>query len=201
MSGQGNPQKSNNYIDYFVIEEGVISLNNGESQIVAGLVDTKTAASQISSERNNADVIRYEDYGLDSFNSKPGILVQPQTKKNASAWFTGMARNVGVESFLLALEKSEVTKNNPISSKEKVAFVAGEGSGFIQGARFFLGYGETRVTTTLNERIISPVEIGCEEYTSIASAGFDGPPILVANKNSRSGNNGGWIRRCDITKD
>ena len=201
MSGQGNPQKSNNYIDYFVIEEGVISLNNGESQIVAGLVDTKTAASQISSERNNADVIRYEDYGLDSFNSKPGILVQPQTKMNASAWFTGMARNVGVESFLLALERSEVTKNNPISSKEKVAFVAGEGSGFIQGARFFLGNGETRVTTTLNERIISPVEIGCEEYTSIASAGFDGPPILVANKNSRSGNNGGWIRRCDITKD
>ncbi len=201
MSGQGNPQKSNNYIDYFVIEEGVISLNNGESQIVAGLVDTKTAASQISSERNNADVIRYEDYGLDSFNSKPGILVQPQTKMNSSAWFTGMARNVGVESFLLALERSEVTKNNPISSKEKVAFVAGEGSGFIQGARFFLGNGETRVTTTLNERIISPVEIGCEEYTSIASAGFDGPPILVANKNSRSGNNGGWIRRCDITKD
>ena len=59
----------------------------------------------------------------------------------------------------------------------------------------FSGNGETRVTTTLNERIISPVEIGCEEYTSIASAGFDGPPILVANKNSRSGNNGGWIRR------
>ncbi|MCG9632021.1 DUF6701 domain-containing protein [Vibrio sp. Isolate30] len=201
MSGQGNPQKSSNYIDYFVIEEGVISLNNGESQIVAGLVDTKTAASQISSERNNADVIRYEDYGLDSFNSKPGILVQPQTKNNTSAWFTGMARNVGVEKFSLALEKSEVTKNNSISSKENVAFVAGEGSGFIQGARFFLGNGETRVTTTLNERVISPVEVGCQEYTSIASAGFDGPPILVANKNSRGGNNGGWIRRCDITKD
>jgi MSHA biogenesis protein MshQ len=201
MSGKGDPLKSSNYIDYFVIEEGVISLNNGESQIVAGLVSTSTAASQISGERNNADIIRYEDYGLDSFNSKPGVLVQPQTKNNTSAWFTGMARGVGVDSFSLALEKSEVTKNNPISSKENVAFVAGEGSGFIQGARFFLGNGETRVTTTLNERVISPVEIGCEEFTSIANAGFDAPPILVANKNSRSGNNGGWIRRCDITKD
>ena len=201
MSGQGNPLKSSNYIDYFVIEEGVISLNNGESKIVAGLVDTNTAASQTSGERNNADIIRYEDYGLDSFNSKPGVLVQPQTKNNTSAWFTGMARGVGVESFSLALEKSEVIKKNSISSKENVAFVAGEGSGFIQGARFFLGNAETRVTTTLSERVISPIEIGCQEFTSIADARFDAPPILVANKNSRDGNNGGWIRRCDITKD
>ncbi|MCF7503869.1 DUF6701 domain-containing protein [Vibrio sp. L3-7] len=201
MSGQGDPLKNSNHIDYFVIEEGVISLNNGESQIVAGLVNTNTAASQISSERNNADIIRYDDYGLDSFNSKPGILVQPQTKNNTSAWFTGMARGVGVDSFSLALEKSEVIKNNSISSKENVAFVAGEGSGFIQGARFFLGNAETRVTTTLSEKVISPIEVGCEEFTSIADAGFDAPPILVANKNSRSGNNGGWIRRCDITKD
>ncbi|MDP2491155.1 hypothetical protein Q8W38_17535 [Vibrio splendidus] len=201
MSGQSDPLKNSNHIDYFVIEEGVISLNNGESQIVAGLVNTNTAASQISSERNNADIIRYEDYGLDSFNSKPGILVQPQTKNNTSAWFTGMARGVGVDSFSLALEKSEVIKNNSISSKENVAFVAGEGSGFIQGARFFLGNAETRVTTTLSEKVISPIEIGCEEFTSIVDAGFDAPPILVANKNSRSGNNGGWIRRCDITKD
>lgn len=201
MSGQGNPLKSSNYIDYFVIEEGVISLNNGESQIVAGLVDTNTAASQTSGERNNADIIRYEDYGLDSFNSKSGVLVQPQTKNNTSAWFAGMARGVGVESFSLALEKSEVIKKNSISSKENVAFVAGEGSGFIQGARFFLGNAETRVTTTLSERVISPIEIGCKEFTSIADARFDAPPILVANKNSRDGNNGGWIRRCDITKD
>ncbi|MEZ8942443.1 DUF6701 domain-containing protein [Vibrio sp. 10N.222.54.B12] len=201
MSGQGDPLKSSNYIDYFVIEEGVISLNNGESQIVAGLVNTNTAASQVSSERNNADLIRYEDYGLDSFNFKPGVLVQPQEKNNTSAWFTGMARNVGVESFSLALEKSEVINNNSISENENVAFVAGEGSGFIQGARFFLGNAETRVTTTLSEKVISPIEIGCEEFTSIADAGFDAPPILVANKNSRSGNNGGWVRRCDITKD
>ncbi|PWR40833.1 hypothetical protein, partial [Listeria monocytogenes] len=89
-----------------------------------------------SGERNNADIIRYEDYGLDSFNSKPGVLVQPQTKNNTSAWFAGMARGVGVESFSLALEKSEVIKKNSISSKENVAFVAGEGSGFIQGARY-----------------------------------------------------------------
>lgn len=46
-----------------------------------------------------------------------------------------------------------------------------------------------------------PIEIGCEESTSISEANFDAPPILIANKNSRSGNNGGWVRRCHVTED
>ncbi|UOE80810.1 hypothetical protein LTQ03_05180 [Vibrio splendidus] len=189
-------------IDYFVIQEGVISLGNGRGKIVAGLVPTKTAASQVSGERYNADLIEFEDYGLSSFTNTPGVLVQPQTKKNgSSSWFTGMARGVNKERFYLALEKSEVINNNDINEPEKVAFVAGEGSGITQGARFFLGSGETRVTTTLNEKIISPIEIGCIESTPISEANFDAPPILVANKNSRIGNNGGWVRRCDVTKD
>nr|PMG08415.1 hypothetical protein BCU99_04090 [Vibrio cyclitrophicus] len=188
-------------IDYFVIQEGVISLGNGKGRIVAGLVETNTAASQISSERNNADLIKFEDFGLSTFSNIPGVLVQPQTKNNSSAWFTGMARGVNTERFYLALEKSEVINNNDISEPEKVAFVAGEGSGITQGARFFLGNGETRVTTTLNEKVISPIEIGCEESTSISEANFDAPPILIANKNSRSGNNGGWVRRCHVTED
>nr|WP_248391078.1 DUF6701 domain-containing protein [Vibrio cyclitrophicus] len=188
-------------IDYFVIQEGVISLGNGKGRIVAGLVETNTAASQISNERNNADLIKFEDFGLSTFSNIPGVLVQPQTKNNSSAWFTGMARGVNTERFYLALEKSEVINNNDISEPEKVAFVAGEGSGITQGARFFLGSGETRVTTTLNEKVISPIEIGCEESTSISEANFDAPPILIANKNSRSGNNGGWVRRCHVTED
>ncbi|WP_421684744.1 DUF6701 domain-containing protein [Vibrio cyclitrophicus] len=188
-------------IDYFVIQEGVISLGSGKGRIVAGLVETNTAASQISNERSNADIVNFENYGLSSFSNTPGVLVQPQTKNNSSAWFTGMARGVNTERFYLALEKSEVINNNDISEPEKVAFVAGEGSGITQGARFFLGSGETRVTTTLNEKVISPIEIGCEESTSISEANFDAPPILIANKNSRSGNNGGWVRRCHVTED
>lgn len=130
----------------------MISLGNGKGRIVAGLVETNTAASQISNERNNADLIKFEDFGLSTFSNIPGVLVQPQTKNNSSAWFTGMARGVNTERFYLALEKSEVINNNDISEPEKVAFVAGEGSGITQGARFFLGSGETRVTTTLNEK-------------------------------------------------
>ncbi|MEZ8418830.1 DUF6701 domain-containing protein [Vibrio splendidus] len=187
-------------IDYFVIEPGVITLGN-KAKIVAGSIETKVAASYIQSERGNKVTINYQDYGLPSnFSNTPGVLVQPQTKKNSSKWFTGMAREVKKDRFFLSLEKSEVTNNNHLTQKETVGFVAGEGNGFIQGARFWLGDGQTLKTTELNEKVISPIEQGCLEYTDIAFAGFDAPPILVANKNSRDGNNGGWLRRCDVTK-
>ncbi|WP_244270924.1 DUF6701 domain-containing protein [Vibrio splendidus] len=187
-------------IDYFVIEPGVITLGN-KAKIVAGSIETKVAASYIQSERGNKVTINYQDYGLPSnFSNTPGVLVQPQTKRNSSKWFTGMAREVKKDRFFLSLEKSEVTNNNHLSQKETVGFVAGEGNGFIQGARFWLGDGQTLKTTELNEKVISPIEQGCLEYTDIGFAGFDAPPILVANKNSRDGNNGGWLRRCDVTK-
>ncbi|CAK1752004.1 MSHA biogenesis protein MshQ [Vibrio crassostreae] len=187
-------------IDYFVIEPGVITLGN-KAKIVAGSIETKVAASYIQSERGNKVTINYQDYGLPSnFSNTPGVLVQPQTKRNSSKWFTGMAREVKKDRFFLSLEKSEVTNKNSLTQKETVGFVAGEGNGFIQGARFWLGDGQTLKTTELNEKVISPIEQGCLEYTDIAFAGFDAPPILVANKNSRDGNNGGWLRRCDVTK-
>ncbi|WP_244267562.1 DUF6701 domain-containing protein [Vibrio splendidus] len=187
-------------IDYFVIEPGVITLGS-KAKIVAGSIETKVAASYIQSERGNKVTINYQDYGLPSnFSNTPGVLVQPQTKRNSSKWFTGMAREVKKDRFFLSLEKSEVTNNNHLTQKETVGFVAGEGNGFIQGARFWLGDGQTLKTTELNEKVISPIEQGCLEYTDIAFAGFDAPPILVANKNSRDGNNGGWLRRCDVTK-
>ena len=47
-----------------------------------------------------------------------------------------MAREVKKDRFFLSLEKSEVTNNNHLTQKETVGFVAGEGNGFIQGARF-----------------------------------------------------------------
>ncbi|CAH6877311.1 MSHA biogenesis protein MshQ [Vibrio chagasii] len=187
-------------IDYFVIEPGVITLGS-KAKIVAGTIETKVAASHIQSERNNKVTINYQDYGLPSnFSNTPGVLVQPQTKRNSSKWFTGMAREVRKDKFFLSLEKSEVTSNNYLSQRETVGFVAGEGNGFIQGARFWLGDGQTLKTTELNEKVISPIEQGCLESTDISFAGFDAPPILVANKNSRDGSNGGWLRRCDVTK-
>ncbi|MCV5638826.1 hypothetical protein OFN49_28470, partial [Escherichia coli] len=103
--------------DYFVIEPGVLELNNG-AKIVAGTIKTNVAASQYKNnnkginEQNNGITIDFDDYGLTGFDGKPGVLVQPQTKNNdgINNWFTGMARDANTTSFKLALEKSEVFK-------------------------------------------------------------------------------------------
>lgn len=204
-------------VDYFVIEPGVLELNNG-AKIVAGTIDTKVAASQYKNdnkhinEQNNGVKVDFSDFGLNSFDGKPGVLVQPQTKRNSGTnnWFTGMARDGTKTSFKLALEKSEVYgKNNRgeenfniIDDEETVAFVAGEGFGYVNGKRFWLGQGVTEYTLNQQDPVIDPIYEGCKVYTPFPdSAGFKEPPILVANKNSRRGNNGGWLRRCDVTKD
>ncbi|EGR0066104.1 MSHA biogenesis protein MshQ [Vibrio parahaemolyticus] len=210
-------QKELAKVDYFVIEPGVLELNNG-AKIVAGTIKTNVAASQYKNnnkginEQNNGITIDFDDYGLTGFDGKPGVLVQPQTKNNdgINNWFTGMARDANTTSFKLALEKSEVYKKNNqghetfniLSDNETVAFVAGEGFGYINGQRFWLGQGRTKYTLDQQDPVIDPIYEGCKVYTPFPNtAGFVSPPVLVANKNSRRGNNGGWLRRCDIKKD
>ena len=190
-------------IDYFVMEPGVLELSNG-SKIVANSLFTSRTISKGDKENNTGEIIDFSQYGLSSdFTSVPGVLVEPQTKNNASAWFTGYAGAVEKKQFRLALERSEVTSNNSVDNNEKVAFVAGQGAGFVNGKKFWLGQAET-TNTIKNEtdKIFNPVIKGCKlAYTDISEGNFDSPPILVATKNSRNGGNGGWLRRCNLQKD
>ncbi|AUI87071.1 MSHA biogenesis protein MshQ [Vibrio azureus] len=208
-------QKEMAKVDYFVIEPGVLELVNG-AKIVAGTLETNIAASQYNAKGNNERMngvkIDFESYGLKRFNDRPGVLVQPQTRNNngPNNWFTGMARDATERFFTIALEKSEVFQKNrrgketfnTLSKLETVAFVAGEGHGYIDGQRFWLGQGLTEYTLDQKDPVIDPISKGCKVYTPFPDdAGFESPPILIANKNSRKGNNGGWLRRCSITKD
>ncbi|PNQ71234.1 DUF6701 domain-containing protein [Vibrio sagamiensis] len=208
-------QKEMASVDYFIIEPGVLALANG-AKIVAGTIETSVAASKYNAKGNNERIngirVDFENYGLRRFNDPPGVLVQPQTRNNngPNNWFTGMARNATEWFFTVALEKSEVfSKNrrgeetyNFINDLETVAFVAGEGHGYIDGQRFWLGQGLTEYTLEQEDPVIDPISKGCKIHTPFPNdAGFTNPPILIANKNSRKGSNGGWLRRCNITKD
>ncbi|HCM2156327.1 TPA: MSHA biogenesis protein MshQ [Vibrio parahaemolyticus] len=187
-------------VDYFIIEPGVLELNNG-SKIVAGTIDTKVAASEKKSERNNGVTIDFADFGLNHFDKIPGVLVQSQTRNNdrSSDWFTALARDVTKEKAKISLETSEVYSN--LRTKETLAFVAGQGAGYINGRKFWLGDGTTKYTLNTKDPVIDPVVEGCSVYTPFPDGtSFNEPPILVANKNSRRGPNGGWLKRCDVTK-
>lgn len=195
-------------IDYFIIEPGVIDIDG--AVIVAGTTVSKTLTKATDKYKDMiGDDIKFSDFGLThAFGGIPGVLVEPQTMNNRysddnkTKWMTGYAGHVTVNGFKLALDVSGV-KNYSLANDEDVAFVAGLGSGYVNGKRFWLGSSETKGTSgSAKEKIFDPVIIGCRDgYTSIADAGFRTPPILVATKNSRNGGDGGWLRRCDVQKD
>ncbi|CAH7053565.1 MSHA biogenesis protein MshQ [Vibrio chagasii] len=191
-------------IDYLVIEPGVLEFDNG-AKIVAGEVSYNKTYSNAGGWGNNNKTVRFSDFGLNqSFNSSPGVLVQIQTVQNSTndspLWLTPIALNPSRSAFSLVLDRSEVSRNSYSITPEKVGFVAGLGQGFVNGRKFWLGQGSTKQTTTLNDNIIKPITEGCKLVSPFSVSGFTSTPTLLASKRTRNGNNGGWLRRCSVSK-
>ena len=199
------------------IVSGTLPIGAGDDYIGDGVASHYSCKKNgcNETEQNDGIEINFSNFGLsEDFTEKPGVLVQTQTTNNKDAgisehWATALARDVTLRSAIVALDKSEVYKTlrnkkldvsfNPVSEPEVVAFVAGQGEGFKDGLKFWLGYGVTEYTLKKDDPVISPILDGCEVYTDFPEGVvFDEPPVLVANKNSRKGNNGGWLRRCDV---
>ncbi|ELH7812642.1 MSHA biogenesis protein MshQ [Vibrio harveyi] len=192
-------------IDYLVIEPGVIRFD-GDATIVAGTVSSDLTYSNIGGSKYQSKDVQFRNYGLNAqFASPPGVLVQLQTKNNYKnnqpLWLTSIALNPTTKGFSLILDRSEVTKNAELDTPEEVGFVAGLGQGFVSGRKFWLGNGSTRNTLgDLNDNVIKPVTEGCLQVSDFPVSGFKSAPVLLASKRTRNGNNGGWLRRCSVTK-
>ncbi|WP_087016708.1 DUF6701 domain-containing protein [Thaumasiovibrio subtropicus] len=195
-------------IDYIVSEEGVATLDNNVQFIVSS-VSTKEYQANYTppTTAHNRGWLRvnYTDHGGANFDNGvvPGVLHQIQTTNNgANFWQTSAVRGVNRTRFDIALEMSEVSgwesrnnRNYP-QQEETIAFIASHGSGELNGAKFVIG--SKRTQNTLGGG--SPVTDGCASYADYSES-FNTIPILIANKNTRSGNNGGWLRRCRIEQD
>ncbi|HCG6159483.1 DUF6701 domain-containing protein [Vibrio parahaemolyticus] len=192
-------------IDYLVIEPGVIKFD-GDAMIVAGEVSSNLTYSNIGGSTYRSKEVKFRDFGLNtSFASAPGVLVQLQTKNNYKdnqpLWLSSIALNPTKQGFSLILDRSEVTKNAELKHSEKVGFVAGLGQGFVNGRKFWLGDGSTRNTLgDLDDNVIKPITEGCLQVSDFPVSGFKSAPVLLASKRTRNGNNGGWLRRCSVTK-
>ncbi len=192
-------------IDYLVIEPGVIKFD-GDAMIVAGKVSSDLTYSNIGGTTYKSKNVLFRDFDLNtSFASAPGVLVQLQTKNNyingQPLWLSSIALNPTVQGFSLILDRSEVTKNAVLAKSEDVAFVAGLGQGFVNGRKFWLGDGSTRNTLgALDDNVIKPITEGCLQVSNFPVSGFKSAPVLLASKRTRNGNNGGWLRRCSVTK-
>ncbi|MCV6071418.1 hypothetical protein OFP26_38170, partial [Escherichia coli] len=52
----------------------------------------------------------------------------------------------------------------------------------------------------MDDNVIKPITEGCLQVSDFPVSGFKSAPVLLASKRTRNGNNGGWLRRCSITK-
>lgn len=193
-------------IDYLVIEPGVLEFSNG-AKVVSGLVEHNRTYSNAGgiTNSNKAKTVRFSDFGLTSnFSSSPGVLVQVQSRNNSSGgqpiWLTSIALSPSTSQFSLVLDRSEVSVNEDLANSEQVAFVAGLGEGFVNGRKFWLGQGSTLDTLNINDDLIKPITEGCTQISNFPVSGFTKVPTLLAAKRTRNGNNGGWLRRCSVSK-
>lgn len=198
--------------------------------------------NDINKDNNDYGVpaINYSDFGFNSrFDNQPGILTQIQSTHNTyqqsllpfyhegePIWLTSLGWHLETsgnrQKIKIAMDTSEVHTNKqtakpPLAFRpqvpETIAFVAAEGSGFVNGKKFWMGSIETKnthkdpengykdLTNTPQDNVQKPTTIACKYNSLDFVEDFPSAPVVLIGKNSRKGPNGGWIRRCQLTKD
>ncbi|MBD1557590.1 hypothetical protein HC752_11675 [Vibrio sp. S9_S30] len=194
-------------IDYVVIEKGVHDFNG--VKVIVDDVSTKKYMYALSTtstgdiNRNKKEKIyfdTYSDQGFRAFTGTPGIVHQVQSINNGEDfWLASIVTDVNRAYMNISLERNEVDgykleedRQFP-TQEERIGFIAAYGSGEREGIKFAV-----KNQLTINSYDTGdPVSTGCETYADYAE-NYDVVPIIVASKNSREGNNGGWLRRCRL---
>lgn len=136
----------------------------------------------------------------DSFVGNPAVLAAIQTTANesqnppstSSVPFMDVGlRNANPASFQVTLERAESTAGS-VTFAEQIGVIAIE-----NGVN--LTFTDLLGTTVQLQSLLTPRNVrgwdnGC--YTNNYGAAFAATPLSVASLNSRTGNNGGWARRC-----
>jgi len=109
-------------------------------------------------------------------------------------WLTTAVRAVSDSGFEMALERSESSAGT-LALDETVGLVIvpdGAAGTLVDNAGSTVAYQALRSADA-----IGGAGNGC--FSSAFASAFAEPPIVVANKNSRDGVDGGWLRRCDLS--
>jgi MSHA biogenesis protein MshQ len=178
---------------YIAVETGSHTLPDGSRLIVQQHATTSFVARFISTT--------WDTVGFTStFAGTPAVVAQIQTMTNesqtppttSSVPFMDVAvRNVTTGSLQVSLERAE-TSTGTVSTPETIGIIAVENA-------VNVSFTDTASNTIQLQSLLTPRNIrgwdnGC--YTNNYGAGFAATPLSVASANSRTGNNGGWVRRC-----
>ncbi|OIQ24856.1 DUF6701 domain-containing protein [uncultured Vibrio sp.] len=183
-------------ISYLIIEPGVADFDGHE--VIAGYVDTDITKSATDSD-NGVAIVPFSDFGRQSDFDDPVVLHQIQTRNNGTQWQTSGKVYSNSESdrnqqVRLYLELSNTGSGN--YNNERIAFLATdeEDGLLVQGYKieFSKDFSKPRQGTNF------PLNKACNDFEETDLEAIDG---VIAKKQQRAGQDGGWTRRCQIDED
>ncbi|MCE2596045.1 H-type lectin domain-containing protein [Motilimonas cestriensis] len=203
----GGVAKPMSRVDYVAVLPGVTLLPDG-NQILAGIEQVN--AVQRGQQGGSWKTI---DLSVGAFMQAPAVLLQRHSFNN-NCWLTATGQVPSINAlsaFDVALEASGVFDASgggtcvpagvPLSSlqAEEVQWLAGTGVGsFIQNGdevRYEFGFADNHNSGSngldLSDQCVNLNNLQQDYFT---------PPLLIANKRTRNGGNGGWARRCEISR-
>jgi len=194
-SGEDGPHTTMD-IQYLAIDSGEHVLPDG-TRIVADTLSTKAQQAYKNVDVNTS----WESISFaDSFDDTPIILGMIQTLNNEEAniptdpskpFLTTVFSNIDSNGFKVALERSEVEPGD-VNNSETIAYLAIENdkNGTIPVANGAILY------ETASKDDIKGSDDGCYTYSFVNT--YTQAPNVLATKQTRNGDNGGWFRRCAL---
>ncbi|MCD9494800.1 H-type lectin domain-containing protein [Photobacterium carnosum] len=192
-------------INYLAVEKGAYKLPD-DSYVIANSRSTNYFQYKFKAPKGTENYNKWENVNLNKYingneiklSNIPGVLHQKQTDNN-HMWLTTTVKDVTKNKFKISLEKSEIDgeddkANNNIKipeKKEMIGFLAGSGHFTYENLRMLFGIQHT--TSTLSTQ--DPITSGCANYVDFKPQ-FNSIPYIFANKDARSGPDGGWVRLC-----
>ena len=190
-------------INYLAVEKGTYKLPDN-TYVIASSINTNYFQYKFSIPNNTSNYNKWESVNLNKYindneiklSNIPGVLHQKQTDNN-HMWLTTTVKDVTKNKFKISLEKSEIDGYKDIKDREipknqeEIGFLAGSGDFSYQNLRILFGIQQTKNTLSTPD----PITSGCGNYVDFKPP-FNAIPYIFANKDARSGPDGGWVRLC-----
>ncbi|PKH85688.1 LamG domain-containing protein [Colwellia sp. Bg11-28] len=186
-------------VDFLAIVEGDYDLDGGAKMRVSSLATSTFQGRAFSGNSRGWETISTAGLG---FTQTPAIIASIQTMNNEpnNANLTGpfpesdpflatTVRNVTNNAFQIALERGE-TNSGTIGSDETIGYIA-ISSGFQGNLTSEITYESFRTGNN-----ITGINT-CRSFNLTDS--YVDSPLVIASQNTRSGGDGGWLKRCTIS--
>jgi len=190
-------------IDYIAIVPGTYTLDDG-NVLEAGSFNTQ----QFVGSNIGTGSTGYDSLSFNNTFTTPTMVVDVQSMNTTDSntfipydpiqpWLETAVRNLSGSGAQFALDRSK-TSDSIVLVNESIGYLVAE-SGLDTRLTDTSGDYVRIQTLTTNNAGINGVDDGdgCFEYNFASS--FTEVPILVANKITRNGGHGGWLRRCSLT--